>query len=222
MSFDFARQSFVAIVSAVTNFVTGFILIQSCLIVWTAVLFPLTVQRSRLSIERYPAYTLCIGFAGLLGLAVLTSGLLLLRMPCIDMVSQLLSALFNFLSVNRFSNDAYMIVHGIGWMLLGPFFWAWTVGEAAVAEIFSRRMQQRGLARSSTTGLIGGALCTSAPAFLPVIGWFCFLPLVTLMSLGAGICSYLPTRVRDAYVAEQPEGRLDVNSSKATRDVTLG
>jgi hypothetical protein len=186
----------VAAVSATAYFVIGFIVLHSALLVWTAVVLPAPVDRARRQLETAPLRTLLWGLLALgLALALITV-LLLIRLPCIELVSDWLNRLSQILSVNRVANDAQMLTHAAGWMLLGPFWFAWICGGAAFAEICADRLQCRMDRPRRISALIAGAFCTSGGAFLPFVGWFLFFPAVGLLSLGAGLRGLWPAAQR--------------------------
>src|SRR5207249_2013322 len=108
----------------------------------------------------------------------MASGLLLLRMQGIALVSSILQQLSESLTVNRVAHDAYTVTHGLGWLLLTPFLFGWACGGAAFASLFAGRIRELTGQENSMRALVGGAFCTSAAGFLPLVGWFAFLPLV--------------------------------------------
>lgn len=183
-----------ASVSAVTYFVIGFIVIHASLLVWVRVLLPGTVSRARSRLEAAPLRSLFWGMAVFAASILFVCLLLAFRMRGIQYAAELLAKFSSSLDVNRLPNDAYVVTHVLGWMLLGPVMAAWIFGGAAFAEIFAERLGRQVGRDLPIAGFVAGAFCTSAGAFLPFVGWFVFLPLVGLMSIGAGAWALSPIR----------------------------
>lgn len=189
-------------VTAVTNFVVGFVIMHASLLVWIAIMAPGTVHRARQRLETRPIASLLWGLGVFSAMLLTGSGLLLLRMQCIGLVSGVLQHLSEWLAVNRLSHDSYMVTHGLGWLLMAPFMICWAFGGAAFAELFASRIRRFTDNEHSVRALVGGAFCTSAAGFLPLVGWFAFLPLVGLMSIGAGTCALLSFRLHPVREAQ--------------------
>jgi len=184
----------VASVSAVTYFVIGFIVIHASLLVWVRVLLPGTVSRARSRLEAAPLRSLFWGTAVFAASILFVCLLLAFRMRGIQYAAELLAKFSSSLDVNRLPNDAYVVTHVLGWMLLAPVMAAWIFGGAAFAEIFAERLGRQVGRDLPIAGFLAGAFCTSAGAFLPFVGWFVFFPLVGLMSIGAGAWALAPLR----------------------------
>ena len=181
-----------ASVNAVTYFVIGFVVIHVSLLLWVKVVLPKTVDRTRRYLESSPFGSLFWGLAALVVAAGFACILLWFRMWCVKYAADLLAMLSTSLNVNRVPNDAYMIAQVIVWMLLGPVMAAWILGGAAFAEVFAARFQRQYASEARIRSFLIGAFCVSAGAFLPFVGWFVFLPIVGVMSIGAGARSLVP------------------------------
>jgi hypothetical protein len=70
-----------------------------------------------------------------------------------------------------------------------PFTIALVIGAAAFALAFARRADAA--AQWPVASLVGGAFLLSCAMFLPLVGWFVFLPIIAAMSAGAGFLSFL-------------------------------
>lgn len=189
-------------VAAVTYFVVGFVIMHASLLVWIAIMLPGTVHRARQRLETRPVVSLLWGLGVVSVMLLMASGLLLVRMQCIGVVSGILQHLSEWLTVNRVAHDSYLVTHCLGWLLMAPFMIGWACGGAAFAELFASRIRRLTGEQHSVRALVGGAFCTSAAGFLPLAGWFAFLPLVGLMSMGAGTWALLPCGLRAACKAQ--------------------
>lgn len=174
--------------------VVGIIAMHSCLLVWTALLLPRPVERARQRLEGRPVASLLLGLFSCLLTAGLVCGFLLFRLQSVAWVSDSLEYLSESLHFTRFYNDAWIITNAFVWLLAAPIMMGAIVGGAGFAQLFAVRARALMPDDRPLVGLTCGALCTSASYFMPVVGWFVFLPLVGLMSIGAGIWGMLNSR----------------------------
>jgi hypothetical protein len=69
-------------------------------------------------------------------------------------------------------------------LLLGS---AMTVGASGLAQMMGRRIAGMSDGATEWGGLVRGSLAFSLACLVPIIGWMLFLPIVTILSMGAGI-----------------------------------
>jgi hypothetical protein len=167
--------------------VVGIIAIHSCLLVWTALLLPRPVERARQRLESRPVTSLLMGLFSCLLTIGLVSAFLLFRPQSVRGVAELLEFLADNLHITRFYNDDWIITNLFVWLLAAPMMAGAIVGGAGFARLFAARAGALMRKDRPLLGLACGALCTSASYFMPIVGWFVFLPLVGLMSVGAGV-----------------------------------
>lgn len=147
-------------VLTVVWFVIAYVAAQTSLMVWGALMFPNRVQRARVNVESRPVA--CF-FRGLL-----------------------------FWGINIALAMAFLKegnpgpLQLMGWLIVGPMLAGSVLGGAAFAEIVAERIRTRSDSAAVMPSLIGGALFTTLGGLMPVIGWFVFFPLVSLISVGAG------------------------------------
>ena len=158
--------------------VIAWVVMQSAIQVWTALMLPNPVERARQRLERKPVASLFLGllFWGvtlLLGTTLLKEGN---------------------------PGGAQLL----GWIVMAPMLASAIIGGAAFAELVGSRIRPRMQNDSRILALVGGALCTTLAALLPVVGWVVFLPIIGFMSIGAGALGLLSRR----RVAEQSEPTL--------------
>lgn len=138
-------------------------------------LFPATVERARLRLDRSP--WLCF-FAG----GVLTA---LFALPVV-----VLFALGN--GVTQF----------MGWALVFLLLTFAAVGAAGMAAKMGERLGARSLNSLSPAGaFVRGAIALELAAAFPVIGWFIFIPLAIVTALGAtafALLRWMPRPVAQA------------------------
>lgn len=208
-------------VLAISCFVVGFVTMYTSLVVWTAVMFPRAVQRARQRLEAGLTGSLLCGLVCCAAAAVFGGVLLMLRMPCVAAVSGIMDWLSSLLSFRRFAHDDYMIAHAIGWVLMAPLLVAWACGGAAFAELFASRVHKRVGRDMPIRSLAGGAFCMSAAAFLPLLGWYFFLPAISLMSIGAGALALLPGKLRVGQ-SERASAAIEERELPACAPSTVG
>lgn len=68
------------------------------------------------------------------------------------------------------------------------------LGTAGIANMLGQRIQETGTQMPPFASLTRGAFLVVTAGFLPIVGWFLVLPVVTLISLGSGM-SVLLARV---------------------------
>jgi hypothetical protein len=180
-----------ATVYSVTFAILGLVVMYSSLLVWTALILPAPVGRARARLEARPVA--CF-FAGL-GFFLLTvlgyAGFLLLRNPWMVALDDSLQQAAGSLQFTRFYNDAFILANCAAWPLAAPAMVGWIIGGAAFAQLFANRARALMHDDRPLLALALGAITESFAFFLPPVGWFVFLPIVTLMSIGAGLLAIL-------------------------------
>ena len=83
------------------------------------------------------------------------------------------------LQFNRFYNDAYILANCAAWPLAAPAMVGWIIGGAAFAQLFASRARSLMHDDRPLLALILGAITESFAFFLPAVGWFVFLPVIT-------------------------------------------
>ena len=73
----------------------------------------------------------------------------------------------------------------MGFIALFLLMAAASVGGAGLAALLAHRLQAAGVHTSAAGATIRGAVALELAAIFPVIGWFVFIPLAFVMSLGA-------------------------------------
>lgn len=143
--------------------VIAYVLAQTCMMVWAALMFPDRVRRARERVETRPAA--CF-FRGLLFWGV---------------------NIFLALALLKEGNPGQLQL--IGWLVLGPMLAGSALGGGAFAEIVGERLRNRSGQMGAIPSLVGGALFTTVAGLMPLVGWFVFFPLVSLIAIGAGFPS---------------------------------
>lgn len=138
--------------------VIGYVLMQTSIQVWTALMLPNPVERARQRIVRKPYASFFVGLA-FWGASV-ALGVNLIKIPGAGSL--------------------------IGYAVMAPMFAASVVGGGALSRIIGERIKKYQRNESGITALIGGAFITTLAGLLPVIGWFMFLPLTGFIAIGAG------------------------------------
>jgi hypothetical protein len=166
--------------------VIGIVVMHSCLLVWTAIVIPHPVERARQRLESSPWLSLVVGIGCSALFAVVAGGFMLVRPQGVRWVSDGLEVLSEICYFTRFYNDGWIITNLIMWVLATPLLAAFIVGGAGFAQLFAERARTMVATNRPLLALSYGAICTSVSYFLPVVGWFVVLPLVGLISIGAG------------------------------------
>jgi hypothetical protein len=126
-------------------------------------LFPATVERARLRLDRTPAASFWLGLAVLIGFLIPI--LILLNLP---------SGFFKFL----------------GWLTIAFVLVLSSFGAAGLASRFADKLNRIG-SFSAIGAFVRGAVIIELASVLPVLGWFVFLPIATVTSLGASVFAIL-------------------------------
>lgn len=126
-------------------------------------LFPAAVERARLRLERTPGKSFWLGLAALI--AFLIPILILLNLP---------SGFFQFL----------------GFVAIGVMLVLSSIGAAGLAARFADKLNRLG-AFSAIGSFVRGAVIIELASVLPVVGWFIFLPVSLVASLGASVFALL-------------------------------
>lgn len=147
-------------VLTVVWFVIAYVLAQTSLLFWAAMIFPARVERARERVETRPVRSF---FTGLLvwGLHFLVA-----------------------MAFIKEGNPGPLQL--LGWITLAPMLAGSVLGGGAFAEIVAERIRQRSGSTAVVPTLLGGALATTLGALMPIIGWFVFFPLVSLIAVGSG------------------------------------
>jgi hypothetical protein len=146
--------------------VIGYVLMQTGIQVWAALMLPNPVERARQRVLRQPTASFFVGLA--FWVVSFTAGVFLIRIPGAGSV--------------------------IGYALMAPMLAASVIGGAAFSRILAERIKTKQRNESEISALIGGALATTVATLLPVIGWFMFLPLVGFIGIGAGALALVSRR----------------------------
>jgi hypothetical protein len=158
--------------------VIGYVLMQTSIQVWAALMLPNPVERAQQRIVRHPYASFFIGVGCWLASVLIASVFLRGAGP---------------LSI-------------VGYILMGPMFAASVVGGAGFSRILGGRITRHQRNESEITALIGGAFLTTAGTLLPVIGWFLFLPVVGFISIGSGFMGIVSRRrVAEERVVPVPQ-----------------
>ncbi len=147
-------------VLTVVWFVIAYVVMNSAMQVWAGLMLPGPVERARERVERKPVA--CF-FWGALILAVTAA-----------------------VSLNLIAGGRPGPVQLLGWIVAGPMLAGSIVGGAAFSQLLAGRIQARQRTEAPMLALVGGALCTTLASLLPVIGWFVFIPVVGMISIGSG------------------------------------
>lgn len=126
-------------------------------------LFPAAVERARLRIYHTPGQSFWLGLAVLIGFLIPI--LILLNLP---------SGFFKFL----------------GFVTIGVMLALSSIGAAGLASRFAEKLNRLGTF-SALGAFIRGAVVIELASILPVLGWFIFLPIATVTSLGASAFALL-------------------------------
>jgi hypothetical protein len=200
-----------ATVYSVTFAVLGLVVMYSSLLVWTALVLPAPVARARSRLEARPVASF---FAGL-GFFLLTvlgfAGFLLIRNPWMVALDHGLQQAALTLQFTRFYNDAFILANCAAWPLAAPAMVGWIIGGAAFAQLFATRARALMHEDRPLLALALGAITESFAFFLPPVGWFVFLPVITLMSIGAGLLAVL-----------KPHAQLTTHGGPAAAKSTAG
>ena len=126
-------------------------------------LFPAAVERARLRLDRTPGKSFWLGLAVLV--AFLIPILILLNLP---------SGFMKFL----------------GFVAIGVMLILSSIGAAGLASRFADKLNRLG-SFSAIGAFVRGAVIIELVSILPIVGWFIFLPIATVTSLGAAAFALL-------------------------------
>ncbi len=169
--------------------VVGVMIMLTSLLTWTAYMLPRPVARAQRQIETHPWQSFFVGLVVL----VAATGTFYLALSIRPKIREQLEPLFEMLARNaslaRYVGDTGTVAHQLLYISLIPFLIALVIGAAAFARTFAQRADAA--ERRPVASLVGGAFLLSCSMFLPLVGWFVFLPIVAAMSAGAGLLSLL-------------------------------
>lgn len=169
--------------------VIGYVVSQTSLLVWVAMMFPQPVERARARVLAKPGASFFTGLA-IWGFSVLVG-----------------------VSMLKEGNPGP--VQLMGWLVLGPMLTASIVGGAGLAQIISARLQERSERIGKVSGLVGGALCTTFAGLVPIVGWFVVLPIASFIAIGAGAFALLkrekPQPLSSAFYLGPTEAAADAS-----------
>ncbi len=181
--------------------ILGVVVAHSCLLVWTAIVLPRPVERARRRIEGRPVLSFIAGLIFCLATAAAVGGYLMIRARIEPRLDEGLNYLSVHLQFTRTYNDSWILTNLLAWILTIPVLAGFIFGGAGLAQIFAIRSRAMMRDDRPLLGLTYGAFCTSVAYFLPVVGWFVYLPIVGLISIGAGVCGgMLGSRRADAPI----------------------
>ncbi|MBI3242374.1 MAG: hypothetical protein HYZ49_08785 [Chloroflexi bacterium] len=138
-------------------------------------LFPATVERARLRLDRTP--WLCFFVGGVITAVVAIPAVILFAIP---------NGLVNF----------------FGWALVFLALGIASLGAAGIAAKMGERLARRSEGLSSAGAFVRGAVALELAAAFPVVGWVIVIPLAIVVSLGATAFALL--RWMPKVVAPQP------------------
>jgi len=169
--------------------VVGIVIMLTSLLTWTAYMLPRPVARAQRRIENHPWQSFFVGLA-VIGVGAVAFYLALTIRPMISShLDVLLEMLTKFAGVARYTGDSITLGRYVIYISIIPFAIAIIIGSAAFARLFAQRADSLG--DRPVSSLVGGAFVYSTSMFLPLVGWFVFLPIVAAMSAGAGMLSLL-------------------------------
>lgn len=126
-------------------------------------LSPAAVERARLRLDRTPGKSFWLGLAVLIGFLIPI--LILFNLP---------SGFFKFL----------------GFVTIGIMLVVSSIGAAGLASRFADKLNRLG-SFSPLGSFIRGAVIIELASILPILGWFIFLPISIVTSLGASAFALL-------------------------------
>ena len=133
-------------------------------------LFPATIERTRLRLERTPWQ--CFWLGGVLTALAVVPIVILLMLP---------------IGPAQF----------IGWTLIACVLAVSCIGFAGIAAKMGERLSQTSTNSSPAAAFVRGALALELAVAFPVFGWFFLLPLAIVTSLGAtgfAVLHWMPKR----------------------------
>ncbi len=163
-------------VQAAAAFVSYLILTWAGLIIAVALLVPGHADRARIQAQDHTAKSIVAGLAMLIPIAF-----------ALAMVQG--APLLRFLGM-------LVIFASAGTLVLG---------SSGIALILSKRISGSGTDASEFGGLLRGALVYSLGLGFPFVGWFLFLPVALITSLGAGVRALISARKAATPAAPQYE-----------------
>ena len=180
----------------------------SSLVVWTALILPAPVARARTRLETRPVASLIAGIGFFLLTLLVYGGFLLVRHSWLVFLSNQLDQASASLQFGRFYNDVYILGNFVAWPLAAPAMAGWVIGGAGFAQMFATRARSLMHEDRPLLALVLGATSESLAFFLPAVGWFVFLPVVSLMSIGAGLLAVLKPHGHLATDGGLPGGKV--------------
>lgn len=149
-------------------------------------LFPATIERSRLRLERTPWQ--CFWLGGVMTALAVVPIVVLLALP--------------------FSPAQFF-----GWTLIAAVLALSCIGFAGIAAKMAERLAQHSTHTSPAAAFVRGALALELALFFPIFGWVFILPLAIVTALGAtgfALLHWMPKRVP---AAESLVGALEATRS---------
>lgn len=205
-------------VLSIAYFVVGSVIAHTSILLWILLLPSRWIEPTGRRFEKAPVRLLFTGLLFAVLAFLLLCGLLLVRQSAFQNISRFLAWFCTTLSIKRIPHDGPMLTHAIGWLCLSPFLAGLLLGEAGLVECFATRLQRRWEVGSRWWPRILGAFTLSFGYFMPIFGWFVFLPVIGLVSLGGGFLTLIcPPRLGLAPEKCAAEG--DVMSSVSDIDL---
>ena len=162
------------------------IALPGLLLAWSLI-FPATVERARLRLERTPWRCFWIGLAALLAAGLPLAG-----------------------ALRALAGPAQLV----GWVGLFSLLALASLGAAGLAALMGERLRSpdiwkgdAGLAASAPGALLRGAVALELAAVFPLIGWFVVIPIATICALGAALLALLRRGRRPAPDAQPAIGQ---------------
>lgn len=181
-------------VLSVVYAVIGFVVMHTAVLIWTALMLPRAVDRARQRLMVHPVISFIWGLVFFALTLVGIAAYLPLRGVGERMLNDGFQNLATRLEATRAYGDTWFLINVPTWLIAAPILAGAVVGGAAYSQIFAARARLLMRTDSPLAALMLGALCTSLAYFLPFVGWFVFLPLVGLTSIGSGVLGIFSRR----------------------------
>ena len=205
-------------VLSIACFVVGSVIAHTSLLLWILLLPSRWIEPTSRRFEKAPVRLLVTGLLFAVAAFLLLCGLLLIRQSAFQNISRFLAWFSTTLSIKRIPNDGPMLTHAIGWLCLSPFLAGLLLGEAGLVECFAARLQRRWEVQSRWWPRVLGAFTLSFGYYMPIFGWFVFLPVIGLVSLGGGFLTLI-FPPPSGLVAEKCAAEGDLMSSGSDIDL---
>ena len=92
------------------------------------------------------------------------------------------------------------LIQGFGYLLVGLLLALWLLGSAAITRLMGQRMGALSN-QSELHNLTRGTAVFVLASLCPIIGWFLFLPLTTVLVIGAAALSWRQPHPQTATIS---------------------